>query len=232
MNSQALPFIREEFLAMFAAYNQAVWPLHIVAYGLAVLAVILAIKPFLRRSDRLIAAILAAFWLWIGGVFFLSYQRVLDHSPISTIATVGFLIQGVLFLWFGVVRHALTFKAGLDVSGVAGGALIAYAALMYPLFSYLGGHIFPASPGFGLGTVPCPTTIFTFGLLLWTSTRVPKWVLVLPTLWAVMGGLSAPVNYGIYEDVGLLVAGVLGTGLLVWRDSHAGRPVTLQPHFA
>jgi hypothetical protein len=136
-----------------------------------------------------------------------------------------------LFLWFGVVRRELTFKAGLDVFGVAGGALIAYAALMYPLLSYLGGHIFPASPGFGLGTVPCPTTIFTFGLLLWTSTRVPKWLLVLPTLWAVMSGISAPVNYGIYEDVGLLVAGVLGTGLLLWRDSHASRPATLQPHY-
>jgi len=232
MNTQALPFTREAFLAMFAAYNEAVWPLHIVAYGLAILAVLLAIRPFLRGSDRLIAAVLAAFWLWIGGVFFMSYQRLIDQSPISTIATVAFLIQGVLFLWFGVVQRGLTFKPGLDVFGVTGGALLAYAGLIYPLFSYLGGHIFPASPGFGLGTVPCPTTIFTFGLLLWTSTRVPKWVLVVPTLWALMGGISAPLNYGIYEDLGLLVAGVLGTGLLLWRDRHVSRSASLQPRYA
>jgi hypothetical protein len=60
---------------------------------------------------------------------------------------------------------------------------------------------------------------------------VPKWVLVVPTLWAVMGGISAPVNYGIREDLGLLVAGVLGAGLLLWRDRHASRPTSLQPRY-
>jgi hypothetical protein len=231
MNPQSLPFTREAFLAMFGAYNQAIWPLQVVAYVLAITSVALAIRPA-RASDRLIAAILAIYWLWIGSVFFLGYQRLLDPSPISTLATLGFLLQGVLWLWFGVVRRELTFKARLSPLGIVGGALIVYAAVGYPVFAYLDGHIFPASPGFGLGTVPCPTTIFTFGLLLWTNARVPKWLLVVPTLWAVMGGISAPLNYGIYEDVGLLVAGVLSTGLLWWRDHQAGRQAGLQPRFA
>lgn len=232
MNQQTLPFTREDFLAMFSAYNQAIWPLHLVAYALAIVVVVAAIHPFVRWSDRLVAAILAAFWLWIGGVFFMGYQRVLDHSPISTVAMIGFLLEGLLLLWFGLVRRELTFKATLNVFGIVGGALIAYAALIYPLFSYLDGHIFPASPGFGLGTVPCPTTIFTLGLMLWTSSRVPKSVLVVPTLWAIMGGISAPVNYGIYEDLGLLAAGVLATGLLLWRDHQAARGAKLQPQYA
>jgi hypothetical protein len=97
MNPQALPFTREAFLATFAAYNQAIWPLQVLAYALALAAVAVAVRLF-GASDRLIAAILAVFWLWIGGVFFLGYQRVLDHSPISTLATLGFLVQGVL--WF------------------------------------------------------------------------------------------------------------------------------------
>lgn len=231
MNPQALPFTREAFLAMFGAYNQAIWPVQVVAYALAIPAAALALRP-VRASDRLIGAILAASWLWIGGVFFLSYQRVLDHSPISMLATLGFLLEGLLFLWFGVVRRQLTFGARLSPLGFAGGALVAYAAVVYPIVSALDGHIFPASPGFGLGTVPCPTTIFTFGLLLWTSSRVPKRILVVPTLWAVMGGISAPLNYGIYEDFGLLAAGVLGTGLLWWRDYQAARPAALQPRFA
>jgi uncharacterized protein DUF6064 len=232
MSQQALPFTREAFLAMFGAYNQAIWPLQIVAYALAVFVVVLAIKPLVRWSDQLIAAILAAFWIWIGGVFFMSYQRVLDRSPISTVAMVGFLLEGVLLLWIGVVRRELVFNATLDLSGALGGALIAYAGVIYPVFSYLDGHIFPASPGFGLGTVPCPTTIFTIGLLLLTRSRVPKSVLAVPTLWAVMGGLSAPLNYGIYEDLGLLVAGVLGTGVLLWRDHQASRRASLQPRYA
>lgn len=232
MNQQTLPFTREDFLAMFAAYNQAIWPLHLVAYALAIVAVVAAIHPFIRWSDRLVTATLAAFWLWIGGVFFMGYQRILDQSPISTIAMVGFLLEGLLLVWFGVVRHKLTFKASLNVFGIVGGALIAYAALIYPVFSYMDGHIFPASPGFGLGTVPCPTTIFTLGILLWTSSRVPKLVLVVPTLWAIMGGISAPLNYGIYEDLGLLVAGALASGLLLWRDHRAARGAKLQPRYA
>ena len=147
MNQQTLPFSREDFLAMFGAYNQAIWPLHLVAYALAIVAVVMAIHPFIRWSDRLVVAILAAFWLWIGGVFFMGYQRVLDHSPISTVAMVGFLLQGCFLVWFGLVRRELTFKASLNVFGIVGGALIAYAALIYPLFSYLDGHIFPAGSG-------------------------------------------------------------------------------------
>jgi Family of unknown function (DUF6064) len=58
MNPQALPFTREAFVAIFSAYNQAIWPLQVVAYGLAVTAVALAIRQ-VRGADRLIAAILA-----------------------------------------------------------------------------------------------------------------------------------------------------------------------------
>ncbi len=231
MNAQGLPFTREAFLAMFAAYNQAIWPLQVVAYALAIAAVALAIRR-VGASDRLIAAILTASWLWIGGVFFLGYQRVLDRSPISTVATAAFLLQGILLLWFGVVRRELTFAAGTGPLGIVGGALMAYAGIVYPILAYLDGHVFPASPGFGLGTVPCPTTIFTFGLLLWTSSPVPKWVLVVPTLWAVLGGISAPINYGIYEDFGLLAAGVLGAGLLLWRDHRSAPQPRLRPRHA
>jgi hypothetical protein len=231
MNPQALPFTREAFLAMFATYNQAIWPLQVLAFGLALAAVALAIRPF-GGSDRLIAAILAVFWLWIGGVFFLGYQRMLDQSPIATLATLGFLVQGVLWLWFGVARRQLTFGARLDVLGVVGGALIAYAAVVYPVLSYLDGHGFPAGPGFGLGTLPCPTTIFTFGLLLWTSSRVAKGLLVVPLLWSVMGGFLAPLNYGIYEDFALVVAGLLATSLLWWRDRQATQRPGLRPRLA
>jgi Family of unknown function (DUF6064) len=43
--------------------------------------------------------------------------------------------------------------------------------------------------------------IFTFGLLLWTDARMPKWVLVVPLLWSVLG-LSAATTLGMVEDLG------------------------------
>ncbi len=89
-----------------------------------------------------------------------------------------------------------------------------YALIIYPMLSYFNGHIFPASPTFGL---PCPTTIFTFGILLWTSQRVPIFLLIIPFLWSLVGG-SAAFLLGILEDTGLPIAGMLAVFLLVRRD--------------
>jgi hypothetical protein len=87
--------------------------------------------------------------------------------------------------------------------------------VVYPVIGTLLGHAYPQSPVFGVA--PCPTTIFTFGLLLWTTAKVPKYVLVIPLLWSLLG-VTAAFTLGIREDTGLLVAGVVGTILLIWCD--------------
>lgn len=43
-------------------------------------------------------------------------------------------------------------------------ALVAYAMVIHPVIGILVGHTWPAMPM--LGIAPCPTTIFTIGLLL------------------------------------------------------------------
>jgi hypothetical protein len=75
-------------------------------------------------------------------------------------------------------------------------------------------HVYPQSPTFGL---PCPTTIFTFGLLLLTDKNVPIAVLMIPFVWSLIG-FTAAFSFGIWEDTGLLVAGLVGTALLVIRN--------------
>jgi len=93
--------------------------------------------------------------------------------------------------------------------------LILYGMVLYPVLGYFLGHAYPASPTFG---APCPTTIFTFGLLLWTKGRVKWFLLVLPLIWSLIG-FGAAVKLGIREDIGLLVAGLVGTiVLLAKRD--------------
>ena len=77
------------------------------------------------------------------------------------------------------------------------------------------GHGYPRSPSFGVA--PCPTTIFSFGLLRLTSAKVPRSVLVIPFLWSLLG-FTASFLLGVPEDIGLVVAGVLSVGLLLWRD--------------
>jgi hypothetical protein len=43
--------------------------------------------------------------------------------------------------------------------------------VVYPLLGIRFGHSYPRAPLFGVA--PCPTTIFTFGLLLWATRSVP-----------------------------------------------------------
>jgi hypothetical protein len=66
-------------------------------------------------------------------------------------------------------------------------------------------------PTFGL---PCPTTIFTIGTLCLLRTPFPRHVLGAPFLWAAIGSQAAFL-LGVYQDLGLLAAGLIGAGLLL-----------------
>ena len=96
-----------------------------------------------------------------------------------------------------------------------GVVLLAYALLVYPMLGQLGDHPYPDSPSFGL---PCPTTIFTFGLLLLTTERVPRHLFAIPLLWAAIGSTAA-VLFGVWEDVGLGVAAIAAAVSTALRGS-------------
>jgi hypothetical protein len=210
-----VPFTIEQFLGVFERYNQAIWPLQLVAYVLGLAAIWLVLQPT-RHADRLIAGILAFFWLWTGIVYHGLFFR--EINPVAVGFAAFFVVQAGLLAYVGVLRHDLHFAARPTAYGLIGGLFILYAVLLYPLLGAALGHSFPRAPVFGL--TPCPVTIFTIGLLLWTAARVPKVILAIPLLWAVLGFFAA-LQFGMGEDVGLLVAGLLGTALLVWRDLHA-----------
>ena len=125
-----------------------------------------------------------------------------------------FVVQGVLFALRGGLRPAMQFGAQWNSSGVVGGVLLAYALLIYPLIGIVLGHAYPAAPTFG---VPCPTTIFTFGLLLWTTGRMPSHLQVIPALWALLA-VSAALNWGVWEDIVMPVAAVTACGMFFARD--------------
>ena len=84
----------------------------------------------------------------------------------------------------------------------------------YPVLGYFLGHTYPSSFPFGL--VPCPVNIFTIGVLMLTSNSFPKYLLVIPFLWTLAG--IPPISVGIYEDIGMLTAGITGTYLILMKD--------------
>lgn len=215
-----LPFTVDQFLGVFEKYNQAIWPMHVVAYILGIAALVLVVKktPY---SDRAISMILAFLWAWVGIVYHLMYFSTINGAALGF--GVLFIVQAVLWIIFGVVRPKLSFQWETNPYTIIGAVMIVYAMVVYPILGTLLGHGYPRSPSFGVA--PCPTTIFTFGLLLLTTAKVPKSLLVIPFLWSLLG-ISASYQLGIREDIGLLVAGVLSVGLLFWRDRtalHIGR---------
>ena len=94
--------------------------------------------------------------------------------------------------------------------------MILYALIVYPFLGYFLGHRYPYSPTFGL---PCPTTIFTFGILLTANRKVPVLVLIIPVIWSVIGFFAA-ISFGILEDTGLLVSGILAAILILRNNKY------------
>ena len=201
--SRFLPFSRDAFLALFEQYNEAVWPAPVVAYALGLIVLLSALKPY-RGSGRLIAAILAGAWIWNG----VAYHMLHFATLIWAAWGFGFLfvLQGLMFLVTGLMRGRLTFSFRRDAAGWTGFALTVFAMAVYPLIGTIAGQAWPSVPAFGIA--PCPLAIFTFGMLLMAEPRAPWHLLVIPLLWAAIGG-SAAWLLDMPQDLALPAAAVL-----------------------
>jgi hypothetical protein len=205
-----MPFTTEQFIEVFKSYNNAVYPMQVLLCLLAAVVITLSIKK-IALGDKIISAILAFFWLWMGIVYHLQYFSQINNAAIAFGAV--FILQGILFLYLGVIGNKLSYSFRLENFGWLGVLLVTYALIIYPMLGYAFGHVYPASPTFGL---PCPTTIFTFGLLIWLQGKVPLGIIVIPFLWSLLG-FSAALTLGIREDTGLLIAGISGLIVIVLR---------------
>lgn len=215
-----MPFTVEQFFDAFIRYNEGVWPAQLVLNALALLVLALLARGGSARG-RWVAAILALLWSWTAVAYHFAYFTAIN--PAAWLFGAVSLSGGLWFAWVGVVKRRLQFSIGGGARSWLGGALVLFALLVYPLLGYLLGHRFPAAPTFGL---PCPTTIFTMGVLLFGVRPVPRSIFVVPVLWAAVGSTAA-FQLGVYQDLGLLVAA--GAGLLeMLRPAHLGR-ASLQP---
>jgi Family of unknown function (DUF6064) len=198
------------FLAKFAHGNAEVWPMQLVWYACAVAMVGLAFCPS-RRATQLICVLAAANIAWEGIVYF-GIQRSDMH--LAWLWATVFVLEAFLVLVAGVVRRDLVIAPRRDVAAVLGAVGIVYALVAYPLMGPLSGHSLSTLPVFGLS--PCATVIFYFGLLLWARPPAPPYLLPLLLAWSLNAAPGALAT-GIVVDVGMVVAGVAATGVLIWR---------------
>ena len=215
----ALPFTVEEFYGVFRDYNTAVWPAQwfLGALAIAALAAVLRPRPW---SGVAVSAVLGVLWAWIALAYHLAFFARISPAAygFAALSSAG----AVVFFWQGVIRRRLDFRWAPGTKGAGGVVLIVFALVVYPVWSSYAGHPYPATPTFGL---PCPTTIFTIGLLCFAVPPTPRSPMIAPLLWCLVGAQAAFL-LGVQPDLGLIAAAVVGMGLL----ANAGqRPRTLKP---
>ena len=203
------PFSADQFFDVFRRYNLAVWPMQPVLVAMALLLVALALTS--PRSSRFVIAGLAALWAWMALAYHLAFFAAL--TPVAYLFAAAFLVEAGLLAWHGLRTRRLHFARPLAPSAtVVGGVLVAFALLGYPALAFELGQRFPAVPTFGL---PCPTVIFTFGLLAWSMRPIPWSVLVIPAAWTLVASTAA-ANFGVGEDFAMVPAAILAIGFALW----------------
>lgn len=215
MNSMQIPFTAEQFFGVFRLYNNTVWPAQVVLLALAVLAVIFIAlqRPW---SGVAVSAILALLWVWLGAAYHLAFFARIN--PVAYGFGALSIVGGLLFAWHGVLRRRIEFAFAMSLRAGLGVALLAFALLVYPVWATLAGHAYPELPTFGL---PCPTSIFTIGLLALSSGPSLRAVLAIPILWSLVGSQAAFL-LDVAPDFGLLAAGLAAIGLFVWPGRAQG----------
>lgn len=209
----------DKLMSVFGAYNLAIWPMQVFAYLAGLVALYSASKQT-GFSNNIASGILSFFWMWTGVVFCIFFWA--PAYPAAYAFGILFIAQGLIFL-LNAIKPTLSYRAQRNQFTLIGALFIAYAMVGYPLVGYSLGHAYPRSLAFGL--VPCPTAVFTLGMLMLTDKKVPRYVLVIPAIWSICA--VVPVVSGIYEDAGLILAGLVCIPMLLRRD---GRKSDIQSH--
>jgi hypothetical protein len=204
-----MPFTAGEFFDVFRRYNEAVWPLQFLLVAAGLVVVVLAIRSH-PNAGRIAMLAMALLWVWMGVVYHFAFFRHIN--PAATLFGVVSMVQAALFVWLGARAKHVTIRVRHDGVGATGALLILYAFVLYPVVGLLAGHRYPAVPTFG---VPCPTTIFTLGLLLWAEPPLPRRVVIIPALWSAIATVAAG-KLGVPQDFGLTMAAMIAVPIILF----------------
>lgn len=205
-----IPFTIEQFWQVFMNYNATVFPLQLVWFFLGLSTALLLFTN--RRIKSLYAGcVLGLLWLWIGVVYHISFFT--DICAPAFVFGALFILEGLL-IWFCVFTGKLFFSGGFSGLKVLGYFFMLYGLIIYPAAGYLLESEFAKVIAIGL---PCPSSIFTFGMLILADKKLPKYLLIIPSLWALVG-ISAAINLGIYQDLMIIIAAVCAN-IICWRKS-------------
>lgn len=204
------PFTIEQFFGIFEQYNSTFFPIQIMILVLGILSIGLLHSQG-SRKHLLLGGLLGFLWLWVGIAYHLAFFASINSA--AYVFGGAFILEGLFFLYETFSRKRLEFAFEKSVKDYLGYFFVLFGVIIYPVISFfLEGY--PART-ISLG-LPCPTTIFTFGLLMLTYQKLPKYLLIIPSLWAIVG-TGAAVNFGVYQDYMMIVAAVTASVFLLRR---------------
>jgi hypothetical protein len=211
----------DDFFNTLQTYNETVYAITILTYLLGLLTIYLVSRRS-NQASKGVSVILSFLWAWSGLIF-----HVLFFGP-TNVEFLGmtmpgvwyfsgflFILQSLLFITYGWVKSALFFSFDISPCSVVGAIFVIYAMLIYPLIGVLTGYTYPRYPLFG--SSPCPVTIFTWGLLLWTNKKIPLRVSIVPFIWGIMG-IMPVIVLGVYADIGLILTSIIGFPLILLHN--------------
>lgn len=208
-----MPFTTQQFFSVFEHYNHAIFPGQIFILLFALLSILL-IHTHISSKNKLVGLILGLLWIWVGVVYHLVFFAPIN--PAARLFGAVFIIQGLLILYTSF-QNKLYFTFNNKASDYLGYFLILFGIIIYPIIGLL--LYDEPSKIISLG-LPCPTTIFTFGLFIMARNHFPKYLLTIPTLWALIG-LSAAVNFGVPQDFMLIISAVVAFVFIITENKRA-----------
>ena len=158
--SDFLMFSPRTYWRLVELYNRDVWPLQLIAAAAGLLALWLAAtRPAARR---IVAALLALAWLWVGWAF--HWQRYATINLAAPYLAGACWLQAALLVIVGVASHSGPGRPANAVVRGLGWVLASGGLLLYPLAGLAAGRPWAQAEVFGV--MPEPTALATLGLLL------------------------------------------------------------------
>jgi hypothetical protein len=203
-----LPFTTGQFFNVIVDYNAVMFPSQIIILLLGIVSLLILHSKF-STKDKLIGCYLAILWMWIGIAYHLAFFTAINKAAFLFGGI--FIFQGLLILYNTLILNRLNFAFTRNTKDYIGYFFILYGLIIYPIISYFVEGSIERTIVLGL---PCPSTIFTFGFFILANNKFQKYLLLIPSLWAVVG-LSAAINIGVFQDVMILVAALTADIILI-----------------
>jgi len=181
--SDFILFTQTAYYRQFELYNQAIWPLHILAIIFALL-ILYALWKKPVWAGRLLALLLVVSWLWVASAFL--YQRFFQIHVVADWYAFGFVLQAGLITWYGVIRNRFTLLVSNRLRIKMASALLFVAFIFYPFIAFITGRSWMQFEMFALA--PDPTVLATLAILLFY--KVPIVLYAIPLIWMLLSAMT------------------------------------------